>query len=300
MANPQRQAPAGADGPDADARAIPRPFLGHGVGLRVPHYARALERGLPVDWVEVISENFFGEGGRPLAVLSRLRRDMPVVLHGVSLAVGSLGPPDRAYLSQLATLASRVEPAWISDHLCWGNLSGHHSHELLPLPYTEEALAHVVDNVARVQDLLGRPILLENVSSYVGFHASVMPEWEFLAEVARRADCRILLDLNNILVSAANHGFEPAAYLEGVPAARVWQFHLANHTDRGHYRFDDHRGAVPPEVWALYEEALRRFGPVSSLVEWDEDVPAWEVLQGEQQVARDRARAVLGARGVVS
>lgn len=269
--------------------------MGHGVGLRVPHFNRALEQGLDVDWVEAVSENFFGQGGRPHAVLERVRRDMPVVLHGVSLGVGSPNAPDPDYLGRLARLIDWVEPAWVSDHLCWGSVQEHHSHDLLPLPYTEEALDAVVERVSRTQDALGRRILLENVSSYVGFRGSAMPEWTFVDEVARRADCLVLLDLNNIIVSAANFGFEPRHYVEGIDPQRVWQFHLANHSDRGHYRFDDHRGAVPEPVWSLYEFALSRFGPVSSLVEWDEDVPPWEELRAQQREAKRRAAAVLGA-----
>lgn len=273
-----------------------RPYLGHGVGLRVPHYGRALREGLDVDWVEAITENFFGPGGRPLAVLEAVRQQIPVVFHGVSLGIGSIDPPDPAYLRRLGELCDRFEPAWISDHLCWGHIGGRYAHELLPLPYTEEALQVVVEHLQRVQDQLGRRMLLENVSSYVTYCQSQMPEWEFLAEVARRADCRVLLDLNNIIVSASNHGFSPLAYLEGIPPARVWQFHLANHTDRGHYKFDSHLGPVPDEVWDLYEQALARLGPVSSLVEWDEEVPSWETLRAQQQQASRRATAVLGPR----
>ena len=270
------------------------PFLGHGVGLRVPHYQRALEHGLDVDWVEVITENFFGGGGRPRAVIERLRREMPLVLHGVSLGIGSGDAPNLEYLRKVRRLAEELDPAWVSDHLCWTSLGGHHSHDLLPLPYTQEALARVVDNVDRTQSVLGRPLLLENVSSYVGYRASEMPEWEFLAQISRRSGCYLLLDLNNILVSAHNHGFEPDQYLAGVPAEKVAQFHLANHADRGIYRFDDHRGPVPEEVWDLYERAVDLFGPVSSLVEWDEDVPPWELLRDQQREAARRARAILG------
>ncbi len=276
------------------------PFLGHGVGLRVPHYSRALDGTLDVDWIEVISENFFGPGGRPRAVLERARRQMPVVLHGVSMGIGSPNEPSPSYLDRLDELARWVEPAWISDHLSWSHLGGQHSHDLLPLPYTEEAIDHVVQNVQHVQDRLGRQILLENVSSYVGYHASTMPEWEFLAEVARRADCFLLLDLNNIVVSGKNHDFQPEAYLAAIPGDRVRQFHLANHDDRGAYKFDNHRGAVPKEVWALFEAALRRFGPVSSLVEWDEDVPDWDTLRQEQRIAEGLAKSVLGRAGRVS
>lgn len=270
------------------------PFLGHGVGLRVPHYQRALTQRLDVDWVEAITENFFGGGGRPRAVLLALRQDMPVVLHGVSLGIGSSDAPRLSYLNQVKELAEQVEPAWVSDHLCWTSLGGHYSHDLLPLPYTEEALRRLTENVDKVQTCLGRPLVLENVSSYVGFNDSEMSEWEFLSEVVHRTGCKLLLDLNNVVVSAANHGFHVREYLEGIPVGCVQQFHLANHSDLGHYKFDDHRGSVPSEVWALYEDALRRFGAVSSLVEWDEDVPDWEVLRAEQQQAKARAAAVLG------
>lgn len=271
-----------------------RPYIGHGVGLRVQHFERALTQGLDVDWVEAISENFFGPGGRPIAVLERLRRNMPIVLHGVSMGIGSADPPAASYLDRLANLVARVEPAWVSDHLCWGNVGGHYAHDLLPLPYTTEALDHVVAQVGRVQDRLGRRILLENVSSYVSYRDSEMTEWEFLSEVATRADCLILLDINNVIVSAVNHGFAPETYVDAVPPGRVWQFHLANHTNRGHYRFDSHLGPVPDEVWALYEHALRRLGPVSSLVEWDEEVPTWETLRAQQREASRRAREIVG------
>jgi uncharacterized protein (UPF0276 family) len=273
---------------------VNRPFLGHGVGLRVPHYARVLERGVDVDWVEVISENFFGGGGRPWAVLERVRRDVPLVLHGVSLGIGSAEPPSRSYLQKLKLLADTFEPAWLSDHLCWTSVGGHQSHDLLPLPYTEEALERVVAHLGVVQDFLGRRLLLENVSSYVGYRDSSLSEWEFLSEVARRADSLILLDLNNVLVSAYNHGFAPADYLAGVAGERVWQFHLANHSHKGAYKLDDHKGRVADAVWPLFADALRRFGPVSSSIEWDEDVPSWEMLKSEQELACQHAREVLG------
>lgn len=271
-----------------------RLFLGHGVGLRTRHYARALGEGLDVDWIEAISENFFAAGGRPIAVLERVRRDLPVVLHGVALGVGSLELPDPDYLDRLARLIDRVEPAWVSDHLCWTRRLGLQSHALLPLPYTEEALDAVVERVARVQDRLGRRILLENVSSYVSYRASELREWEFLAEVARRADCLILLDLNNVIVSAHNHAWDPITYLEGVPSERVWQVHLANHTDQGTHKFDSHLGEVPDEVWLLYRWVLERWGPVSSLVEWDEDPPEWELLRAEQRKAVALTEQLLG------
>jgi uncharacterized protein (UPF0276 family) len=259
----------------------------------VPHYPRALAGGLDVDWVEVITENFFGGGGRPRAVLSSVRRELPLVFHGVSLDIGSIAGPTRDYLRELRALCEAFEPAWVSDHLCWSSYRGQFSHDLLPVPHTAEALRTVIDNVGIVQDFLGREILLENVSSYVSFEASEIPEWEFLAEVSRHSGCFILLDLNNILVSAHNHGFAPHEYLDGVPAEKVRQLHLANHTDLGAYKLDDHRGAVPREVWSLFEAALRRLGPVSSLIEWDEDVPSWELLRAEQREAERRAGLVV-------
>lgn len=280
----------------------PRPMLGHGVGLRLAHYDRALAGGLgrDVDWVEVISENFFGPrggppGGRPRAVLERVRAEVPVVLHGVSLGPGSSDPPDPQYLRTLRALCDWIEPAWVSDHLCWGSSGGHYAHELLPLPYTEEALEVVVRHVEHTQEVLGRQILVENVSSYLSFSSSTMSEWEFLSEVAKRADCLILLDVNNIIVSAVNHEFSPQTYLQGIDPERVRQLHLANHSDAGTHRFDDHRGPVPDEVWSLYEDTLRHLGPVSTLVEWDQDVPPWDTLVAERDEAERRARSVLGA-----
>jgi hypothetical protein len=271
-----------------------RPFIGHGVGLRVDHYGRALQDGLDVDWVEVITENFFGRGGRPTAVLERLRRDMPIVLHGTSLGIGSTDELSEDYLDRVDELCRRIEPAWVSDHLCWGTFGGHYSHDLLPLPYTRESLDHVSERVQRVQERLGRRILLENPSTYVSFEASEMEEWEFLTELCERADCLILLDINNVVVSSINHGFSPERYIDAVPAERVWQFHLANHSDRGHWRLDSHEGPVPNVVWHHFERALERFGPVSTLVEWDESVPAWEVLRDQQREAKRRTQAVLG------
>jgi uncharacterized protein (UPF0276 family) len=278
-----------------------RPRLGHGVGLRLAHYDRALARGVDVDFVEVVTENFFGPGGtvpggRPRAVLERVRADVPVVLHGVSLGVGSVDPPSAEYLRSLRAVIEWIEPALVSDHLCWGSVGGHYAHDLLPLPHREDAIAVAVDNVRRAQDALGRRILLENVSSYVAQRGATMPEWELLMEVARRADCLVLLDINNIVVNARNHGFSALDYLHGVDGERVWQFHLAGHTDRGAYKFDDHVGPVPETVWSLYEAAVARFGEVSSIVEWDQDVPTWELLRSQAEHARARARDVLARR----
>lgn len=276
--------------------AFTRKLLGHGIGLRTKHFAELLAAPPPVDWLEAISENFMAPGGRPVAVLEKVRRDVPVVLHGVALSIGSTDPLSERYLDQLAALAERVEPAWISDHLCWGSHGGRYAHDLWPLPYTEEALRHVVARVERVQERLGRQVLLENVSSYVAFRASEMPEWEFLAEVARRADCGILLDVNNVYVSARNHGFDPWTYLAGVPADRIGQVHLAGHSDRGAYLLDTHDHEVPPAVWDLYRETVRRAGAVSTLVEWDDRVPPLERLVEESRRARAVEAEVLAPR----
>jgi uncharacterized protein (UPF0276 family) len=272
-----------------------RPYIGHGVGLRTRHYELALAGKLDVDWVEVISENFFSAGGRPLRTIERVREQVPIVMHGVSLGIASLDAPDPDYLATLRRVIEIVEPVWISDHLCWSTHEGKHTHALLPIPLTEQALAATAERVARVQDALGRQLLLENVSSYVSFAEDSLREWEFLRELCERTDCLLLLDLNNIIVSCSNHGWDVGEYLAGIPGERVWQLHLANHTDRGNHKFDSHLGAVADEVWTLYREVLARFGPVSSLVEWDEDTPEWETLRAEQQKAAAIAEEVCGA-----
>jgi uncharacterized protein (UPF0276 family) len=262
-----------------------RPRLGHGVGLRPRHFSEMLEGRPPVDWLEATSENYLARGGRPLAVLEKVRREVPVVLHGVSLAVGSVDPLDGEYLSALRELAARIQPALVSDHLCWGRHGGRYAHDLWPLPYTDEALAHVVERVKRVQDLLDRQIALENVSSYVACRDSTMSEWEFLAAVAARADCGILLDLNNVIVSAKNHGFDADEYLAGVPGDRVAYFHLAGHADKGAWLLDSHDARIAPPVWQLYRVAVRRFGRVPALVEWDDRIPPLEDLVAESRRA---------------
>ena len=266
------------------------PRLGYGVGLRPAHYRDVLDGKHAVDWFEVTSENFFGAGGNPRRVLRAVRERYPVALHGVSLSIGTTDPVDDRYLDKLVRLAAEIEPAMVSDHLCWSSLGGHTVHDLWPLPYTEEALAHVVLRVRRVQDRLGRRILLENPSSYIEFRASVIPEAEFLAEVARRADCGILLDVNNLYVSARNHGFDPDAYLAAIPAERVGYVHLAGHTDAGDHLLDTHDHSVADGVWALYRSAVRRFGPVSTLVEWDDLIPPLDIVVEEAERARREAR----------
>lgn len=263
--------------------------LGFGLGLRKEHYETILAEKPLVDWFEIITENYLAPGGKPLYYLDRIRSDYPLVMHGVSLSIGGSDPLNFDYLRQVKALAERVQPAWISDHLCWTGVNGVNMHDLLPLPYTEEALRHVAERVAMVQDFLGRRLLLENVSSYISFTHSQMSEWEFLGAVAERADCLILLDINNIYVSAHNHGFDPYQYLQNVPLGRVQQFHLAGHLNLGRIIIDSHGAEVIDPVWALYEAALRRFGPVSAMIERDADIPPLADLLAELGIARQIA-----------
>ena len=272
------------------------PRLGFGLGLRPTHYPDVLAGDPRVDWWEVISENFMVAGGNPRRVLRQVRERWPVVLHGVSLSIGSVDPLDEDYLTRLATLVAEVEPAIVSDHLCWTRFGGHSAHDLWPVPYTDEALATIVDRVGRVQDRLRRRILLENPSSYVTFEASHIAEPEFLAEVARRADCGILLDVNNVYVSAKNHGWDPYAYLGAIPIERVGQIHLAGHTDHGSHLLDTHDQPVCDAVWELYAAAIARFGAVSSMIERDDDIPPLPELVAEL----DRARIVAGDAHLVA
>jgi uncharacterized protein (UPF0276 family) len=271
------------------------PALGFGLGLRVEHYETILEERPAVDWFEVLSENYLVPGGKPLHYLTRLRERYPMVMHGVSLSIGSAAELDRAYLAQLKSLAARIEPAWISDHLCWTGVGGKNLHDLLPLPYTDEALRHVVARVREVQDVLGRRILLENVSSYVGFADSRLSEWEFLKAVAEEADCLILLDVNNIYVSSVNHEFDPYEYLGAMPRERVQQIHIAGHQNHGDYLIDTHDHPVPDPVWQLYAAAVRRFGAVSTMIERDANMPPFAELHAELSVARQIAAEALAA-----
>ncbi len=263
------------------------PMLGYGVGLRREHYSHVLKTRPKVDWFEVISENFMVAGGRALEVLEGVRANYPIVMHGVSMSIGSTDPLNRDYLRQLRNLARRFEPAWISDHLCWTGVGGRNLHDLLPLPYTEEAINHVVARIRTVQDALERPILIENVSSYMAFADSTMPEWEFISTIANEADCGILLDINNIFVSAFNHRFDANDYIDAVPADRVVQYHLAGHSDHGTYLLDTHDHPVRDEVWTLYQRAARRFGAVSALIEWDDNIPDFAELAETAARARD-------------
>ncbi len=264
------------------------PHLGHGVGLRSAHFPKVLDGTARADWFEVISENYMISGGRPLMILEKARALAPIVLHGVSMNLGGIDPIREDYLRDLDILIRRFQPEWVSDHLCWGAFDGRFAHDLLPLPYTDEAIVHVAERIRRVQDRLGRRILIENVSSYLTYEHSTMPEWKFLSSVAEEADCGILLDVNNIYVSAMNNGFDEIEYLDGVPANRVGQFHLAGHSNAGTHLVDTHDHPVPPQVWELYREAVRRFGRVSSLIERDDNIPEFEELTAEA----DHARAI--------
>ena len=259
---------------------------GCGMGLRSQHYPVITETWPKVDWFEAISENYMDTGGRPLRILEKIRQRYPVALHGTALSIGSVDPLNLRYLERLKNLIKRVDPFIVSDHLCWAGTEGEQLHDLLPLPFTEEAIAHVTARVDQVQEILGRKILLENVSTYVTFRHSVMPEWDFLSEISRRSGCGILLDLNNIYVNAVNHRFDPMDYLKAIHGERVEQIHLAGHTDRGDFLFDTHSSPVIDKVWKLYEEAMRRWGPISTLVEWDEAIPVFEELESEVNKAK--------------
>jgi uncharacterized protein len=263
---------------------------GFGLGLRTPHYEAILSEPHAIDWLEVITENYLVPGGKPLHYLERIRDRFPLVMHGVSLSIGSTDPVDLNYLAGVRALAARIEPHWISDHLCWTGIDGRNLHDLLPLPYTEEALASVVARVGQIQDALGRQILLENVSSYLEFHESEMSEWEFLREVAERADCAILLDINNIYVSSVNHGFDALTYLRSIPTDRVRQFHLAGHSDLGGHLIDTHDHPIVEPVWDLYRAAVSRFGAVPTMIERDDNIPPLSELVAELQMARDLSR----------
>ncbi len=263
------------------------PDLGVGIGLRTVHYSRILETNPPVDWFEIISENYMQTAGRPLHFLDAIADRYDVAMHGVSLSIGSTDPIDRTYLTELRALRDRSRARWVSDHLCWTGVSGRNTHDLLPMQYTEEALAHVADRVRMVQDFLGAPLALENPSTYVEFSASTMPEWEFFARLAEAADCAILLDVNNVFVSAYNHGFEPLTYLRALPFDRVVQLHVAGHTNHGTHIVDTHMGPVIPEVWRLLGEAWSRAGGASVLLEWDAEIPSLEETHAEALRATD-------------
>jgi hypothetical protein len=261
-------------------------LTGFGLGLRTEHYADFVAHRPRVDWLEVISENYMVPGGKPLHYLDTIRRDHPMVMHGVSLSIGSSDELNLAYLRDLKALADRIQPAWISDHLCWTGVDHHNLHDLLPMPYSEEALRHLVRRVSQVQDVLGRRLLLENVSSYVAFAGDEMNEWEFIDELAKRADCDLLLDVNNVYVSSRNHGFDPKRFIDAMPRERVRQIHLAGHEDNGTHVVDTHDHPVCDAVWELYAHTVRRLGAVPTMIERDDNIPALDELLAELDVAR--------------
>lgn len=272
---------------------ILNPHVGFGLGLRSEHYLDLIEHEHNVDWLEILSENYMIGGGKPLYYLDKIAERYPLVMHGVSLSIGSVDPLNQDYLRDLKKLAQRVKPKWISDHLCWTGTQGINLHDLMPLPYTEEALAHLVARITQVQDFLGQRILLENVSSYLTYQHSTLSEWEFLRAVAQQADCLILLDINNIHVSAHNHGFDPLTYLAAMPADRIQQIHLAGHLNKGDYSIDTHDHEIIDSVWNLYAESVKRFGHISTMIERDDDIPPLKTLLTELQKARDISAAAL-------
>ena len=275
--------------------ATPLPVAA-GIGLRAPHVAQIRAEQPPIGWLEVHSENYFLDGGSALAALDAIRCNYALSLHGVGLSLGSADPIDKNHLANLRRLADRVEPAAVSEHLCWGRIDGRHLNDLLPLPFTEEALDLVCERVDMVQGVLERPILLENISSYVRFGCDAMAEWEFVAAVASRTGCKLLFDVNNVYVNAANHGFDPRRYLAAIPADAVAEIHLAGFDASGACLIDSHGARVAPPVWTLYREAIERFGPRPTLIEWDTDIPALAVLLDEA----DKAQRILEACDAVA
>jgi uncharacterized protein len=269
--------------------------LGFGLGLRPDHYEAILTDRPPVDFFEALTENYLVPGGKALHYLDRVRQEYPLVLHGVSLSIGSTEPIDRDYLKALKALKQRVEPAWVSDHLCWTGTGGINLHDLMPLPYSREALKHLVPRIREVQDFLGERILLENVSSYVSYESSEMHEWEFLAELSHEADCLLLLDVNNVYVNSVNHHFDPDDFIRAMPADRVAQIHLAGHERQETFIIDTHNAPIVDEVWALYRRTCQRLGAVSTMIERDANIPPLEELLAELDIARRQTEAEAAA-----
>ncbi len=265
---------------------------GFGLGLRIPHYQGFIDAPQRVDWLEIISENYLVDGGKPLYYLDRIRRDYPMVMHGVSLSIGSSDPLDMDYLAKIRGLAQRIEPAWISDHICWTGTRSLNMHDLLPMPCTRQALDHLVARVGQVQDFLGRPLVLENASTYVSFHRDELTEWDFVGELVKRSGCELLLDVNNVYVSSVNHGFAPRDYIDAVPAAAVRQIHLAGHEDHGDYIIDTHDHPIVDPVWDLYAHTLRRIGWAPTMIERDDHIPPLADLVAELDQVRRIAAAV--------
>ncbi|HQY22899.1 MAG TPA: DUF692 domain-containing protein [Gammaproteobacteria bacterium] len=270
-------------------------MLGFGLGLRTDHYSSILDTRPQIDWFEILSENYMISGGKPLYFLDQIREHYPMAMHGVSLSIGNTDSLNWDYLKQLKDLAVRVKPAWISDHLCWTGINKQNIHDLLPLPYTTETIEHVVLRVKAVQDFLGQQILLENVSSYITFKNSELSEWDFLSAIAIEADCKILLDINNIYVNSFNHGFDPYQYLEGLPCDRIQQFHLAGHTHNVDHIIDTHNAPIVDPVWQLYAAAIKRFGRTATLIERDDNIPPLNELLTELKKAKAIAEQNYGA-----
>ncbi len=262
------------------------PHLGFGLGLRSVHFEHILAHWPAVDWFEIIAENYLDSGGWSRHVLDRIAERYPIVMHGVSMSIGSSDPLDRVYLAKLKRLAGEIGAVWVSDHLCWTGVLGHTTHDLLPMPLTEESLRHVVRRIRTVQDILERPLVLENPSSYLTFTADTLTEWEFMAAMADEADCGLLLDVNNVYVSSVNHGFDPEQYIDAVPAERIVQFHLAGHTHCGTHIIDTHDASVIDRVWELYRRAYGRTQGAATLVEWDSKIPSFDRLHAEVLTAR--------------
>lgn len=261
------------------------PVCGAGLGLRSVHYQTILETLPDVAWFEALTDNYMGNGGLPLHYLEKISEHYPITLHGVGLSLGSLDPLNQGYIKKLKQLIQRFQPRLVSDHLCWSSVDGIHGNDLFPMPYSEEALKHIVGRIKQVQDTLGQRILIENVSSYVTFQSDEMTEWAFLAEVVKQADCDLLCDLNNIYVSAQNHLFDPLVYLNALPHERIKEIHLAGYEDQGTHLLDTHGDVVSPPVWSLYKQAIEMIGPVDTLIEWDTNIPSFSTLQQEAQKA---------------
>jgi uncharacterized protein len=292
---PSAPSPASA-APNSERRLFGVPDLGVGVGLRVPHYAHILAARPAMDFFEIISENFMVDGGKPIYHLERVAEHYPLIQHGVSLSIGGPEAPDEAYLRRLKELVRKVRPAWLSDHFCWCGVPGAHLHDLLPLPYTWDVVKLIAERARRIQDYLEVPFALENTSSYMAYTASEMTEWQFVSEVAERANIGLMFDVNNVYVSAYNHGFDPHEFIAGVPHERILQVHVAGHTNVGKYIIDTHRGPIIEGVWELYRELIGHAGSVSTLIEWDDAIPEWSVLAAEAERARNIRAEVLRDR----
>jgi uncharacterized protein len=279
------------------------PFLGFGLGLRPEYYEEIVSQPelcrSQIDWFEILTENYLIPGGKPLYYLDKIREHYPIVMHGVSLSLGSSDPLDLNYINQVKALAKRIEPVWISDHLCWTGVQGLNLHDLLPIPYTTDAIKHLVSRISKVQELLGRPILIENVSSYLSYKQSEMTEWEFIAQLVKQSGCYLLLDVNNVYVSSVNHQFNPLEFIEAMPAKQVAQIHLAGHLNLGDYIVDTHDAPVIEPVWDLYAATIQRLGLVSTMIERDDNMPAFSELIAELAQAKQIAQHVLMQEALV-